>query len=334
LIRILSLALVLEVASLLTRGALCLPPRPAQADELGALGGLTRNARSDDRSFAWQLEYLAGLGEHFALGLSYLNEGHVPNHHRDGYAASLWARTSLLDRRLSLAAGAGPYLFADTVAVNGPGQLRDNHGVGALLSGAITWSFDPHWFLRLQANRAETGSSIDTFTAVIGVGYQLDRSAPEPAPEARLRTATVQNELTILAGSSVLSAFDRDDAVATGLEYRRQLWRYVDWTVAWLYEADAHAYRRNGLMTELWAVRPLAADRLVVGIGAGPYVVLDHNDDSQAQATGERAVSAVVSLTGTYRFLPHWDVRATWHRLLTNYDQDADVILAGIGFRF
>ena len=42
----------------------------------------------------------------------------------------------------------------------------------------------------------------------------------------------------------------------------------------------------------------------------------------------------IVTLTTSYRFHPHWGVRASWNRIVTNYNRDTDVILGGIGYRF
>ena len=83
-------------------------PSLVRAQEFNFLGGLLQNS-SDGNSYAWQLEYIEGLGENLAIGVTYLNEGHAPNHHRDGNALPLWAHTGLMFHRLSLAAGVGPY---------------------------------------------------------------------------------------------------------------------------------------------------------------------------------------------------------------------------------
>ena len=95
--------------------SLCLMcARPAAAGELFGFFGGMKDTSTKDGSYAWSMEYRESLGEHFAASLVYLNEGHPPNHHRDGHGAMLWARTNLLDRRLSLAVGAGPYYYFDT----------------------------------------------------------------------------------------------------------------------------------------------------------------------------------------------------------------------------
>lgn len=88
---------------------------PALAGEISLLGGYGATNNPVQKASAWQLEYMEGLSEHFALSLSYLNQGHFIEHHRDGNAVNLWVRTNRLHRQLSLAAGAGGVFYYDTI---------------------------------------------------------------------------------------------------------------------------------------------------------------------------------------------------------------------------
>lgn len=69
-------------------------------------------------------------------------------------------------------------------------------------------------------------------------------------------------------------------------------------------------------------------------VRAGAYFALDHYSELLQGNVANRTISGIVSLTGSYRFHPDWDVRATWNRVVTNYSSDTDVILGGIGYRF
>ncbi len=80
---------------------------PVFAGELSLLGGYGWTTNPAEKTYAWQIQYLEGLGEHFAYSLSYLNQGHFTDHHRDANAVNLWLSTNLLDRHLSLGVGAG-----------------------------------------------------------------------------------------------------------------------------------------------------------------------------------------------------------------------------------
>jgi hypothetical protein len=45
-------------------------------------------------------------------------------------------------------------------------------------------------------------------------------------------------------------------------------------------------------------------------------------------------VSDVVSLTLSLRPIRNFDVRLLWHRIVTDYNRDADILLWGLGYRF
>lgn len=306
----------------------------AGAQELYVLGGMVEHRETHDHSYSWQLEYRQGVGEHFAATLSYLNEGHLPEHHRDGNSVQLWARTNLFDRRLSLAAGAGPYYYFDTAKLTNEGLYTNDHGWGGLFSVAATWYTESRWLLHARANWVALDRHFDTLSAVAGLGYQLDApSAPGPIPKVPPQVEkTTANEITVFLGRTIVNSFASEHSEAASIEYRRGLLRYLDWTVAWLYEGDSRLIRRNGLTTQLWAVRDFLDDRLAIGVGGGAYFVVDRQPSPQQSS--DEVLSGILTLTGSYRFHPHWDMRTSWNRIVTNYNRDTDVILGGIGYRF
>ena len=86
----------------------------AYAQELSLFAGGLRESGTKEGSPVWALEYQHPLHENVGASFSWLNEGHVPGHHRDGQTIQIWGRTNVFDRRLSLAAGVGPYRYFDT----------------------------------------------------------------------------------------------------------------------------------------------------------------------------------------------------------------------------
>jgi hypothetical protein len=308
----------------------------ANAQEIFAFGGVMRDNDTHERSYSWQLDYREGLGEHFACSIAYLNEGHVSAHHRDGHTLQLWARKNLLSRRISLAAGIGPFFYFDTIPAKAGASYANTHGWGGVLSLAATWYTESRWLLQLRTNFIDTESSIDTFSTLLGIGYQLEApSSTGPLPAATPQTdRTTGNELTLFFGQTIVNSLASDESYAGSIEYRRGLWRYVDWTVAWLYEGDGRLARRNGLTSQLWGVREFLDERIALGIGGGAYFNIDEYRHEQQQGTRTRTVSGIVTLTASYRLAHPWSIRTSWHRIVTNYDRDADVILGGIGYRF
>lgn len=100
--------------------------------------------------------------------------------------------------------------------------------------------------------------------------------------------------------------------------------------VAWLYEGDTRLIRRHGLVSQFWLVKDFLGDSVTLGTGAGAYFAVDQ----RAGQDGDEIISGIATLTGSYRFTQHWSLRTSWNRIVTNYDRDTDVIMAGIGYRF
>ncbi len=127
-------------------------------------------------------------------------------------------------------------------------------------------------------------------------------------------------------------SFDSERATSLSIEYRRRLAQNLDWSLSWFYEGDNRLIRRHGLASQVWAVKDFTDERLTLGFGVGAYCAVDR----QAGHTpdGDRIISAIGTLTGSYRFDPQWSARISWNRIVTDYNRDTDVILGGIGYRF
>ncbi|MDD2581641.1 MAG: hypothetical protein PHR66_06580 [Desulfuromonadaceae bacterium] len=313
-------------------------PAAAIAGELFGLYGVTNKIDSPYHSFAYQVEYREGLGENFAASASYLNEGHLPNHHRDGLAPiMLWGRVNVLDRRLSLAVGAGPYLYADTTLING--VAKDDHDVGGLISASATLYTKSRFLLQGRVNWVATGRSMDTFTALVGLGYQLDPPlSPGPLPTPpRQRERTTDNELSVYVGQTVVNNPGSPKSVATCIEYRRGLLRYLDVSAAWLNEGDNDLIRRNGALAQFWLARAFLDEKLSLGGGFGGYFAIDKRKVTNSDQGGTGFASGVISVTASVRdfgFNPDLSLRFIMNRIVTNYDKDTDIFLLGLGYRF
>lgn len=306
---------------------------PTSAQELYLLGGGLGDTATSDRSYSWSLEYMHSLGEYTAYSISYLNEGHLPNNHRDGVTAQFWVRTKKIHKQFVLAAGVGPDYYYDTLLAQKGSGFSDTHGLGAAFSLAGFWYTDSPWVIQLRNNWIKT-NNIDTWSVTVGLGYQLDYSQKQiPASEAQTNKKTTDNEISILIGQSTINSADSQESVAETIEYRRGIARHLDWTVAIINEGDNRLANRSGILTELWAVRDFANDHMAIGVGLGPYFLIDRHRSPQLTQDWY-SVAGVISLSASYRFNPNWLVRFTWNRIATNYDRDADVIMIGPGYRF
>ncbi|MEX3940619.1 hypothetical protein AB4Y44_13915 [Paraburkholderia sp. BR10937] len=155
---------------------------PAHAQEFSLLGGGSR--ASSINTYTWAFSYQEGLGKHFATSSTWLNEGHIPNHHRDGQIIQLWARVPVGSPQFVLQAGLGPYRYFDTTTAEQGGSYSDVHGWGVVYGVRASWYASNRWVTQLQVNRVHVPRGPDSAGVMLGVGYQLD--APNtPGPRDR-----------------------------------------------------------------------------------------------------------------------------------------------------
>ena len=306
-----------------------------RAQELTFLGGELK-AGTNGSSHAWQVDYRQYFTQYFAGSFAYINEGHVPGHHRDGNALQAWGRVPFNNGKLSLSAGVGAYYYYDT-QFSPLGESADVHGTAPIYSAAASWYFADRWYARLLVNRIDPAHQIQTTSVMLGLGYWFGRDLKPVAGKLgdaqALKEYVTQNELTAFGGQSVVNTFLSEKALAYALEYRRGLAPHLDWTVTAIYEGDPTIIRRNGLATQLWAVNTFFNESVFVGAGIGPYLFIDHKHP----VTGQKipaTFAPLVSLTFGKRLTEHWVARVTWDRVITSNSRDSDIFLIGLGYRW
>jgi len=328
---------------------LCMVGAEATADELSLRTGAIEVPELHRHSGTIAVEYRHDLAGPFAFSAGYINQGHLLNHHRDGVALQLWAGAEVLPR-WSVAVGVGPFLYSDTTRLDttvSPVVLynvleQDAHGVGVVYSAAVRWQLDSRWLAELRLEETRASKSVDSTALTLGVGYKLD-AAPSAADLGAFQAS--RNEWTFLAGASVVDNNDfKSQGAAATIEYRRVIHPNVEWDVSWIHEGVREAARRNGVATELWLVRSLIDDRLVLGAGIGPYVAFDFYPDvglsqfgvpaaNRADRSHER-LAGLVSMTAAYRFDSRWSARLVWHQVVAREPYDAGFLAFGLGYRY
>ena len=309
---------------------------PAVAQEIGLLAGYLLEHDIEQETYSWDLEYVHALGEHGAVSIAWLNEGHFDNHHRDGQTVQFWIRERVFDPRLLLSAGIGPYFYYDTARASEGAAYSDDHGWGGVLSASAKWYGRHRWFYELRLQRVIANAGFDTTALLGGVGYQLEApTSPGPVTKPiEFSELTTERELTVYAGQTIVNSFESEQGLARAIEYRQGISPHVDWSVAWLHEGDAELVRRNGIIAELWLVRDFLKKRLALSAGAGMYIAIDKFRTDQEVEEGDETIAGVVSLSASYRFSSRWLTRVSWNRIVTDYNRDTDVILIGLGYRF
>src|SRR3990172_9279576 len=157
-----------------------LPPLPSHANEISVLGGATESIDTGERSYAWQAAFRHDFLRNFAASLSWINEGHLEEHKRDGFAVQGWGRVLLLDNRLSIGIGAGVYHYFDTKLLPG-GNHENVHGLAPVYSLAATYYTERPWFAQVAVNRIHPESDLNSNTYLVGVGYRLWKEAASPS---------------------------------------------------------------------------------------------------------------------------------------------------------
>ncbi|MXN74982.1 hypothetical protein GR157_09525 [Burkholderia sp. 4701] len=307
---------------------------PAAAQEFGLFAGSLWGGGG--RSYAWALDYQEGLSPHTAIGFTWYNEGHIPNHHRDGQAIQFWGRWPLENRRFVLSAGAGPYRYFDTVPAGEGRDYSNSHGWGVLMSVRAAYYTSDRWVTQLQLNRTQVFRGPNTTSVMFGIGYQLDAPGtpgPRDTPLPRAGKVT-NNEVTAMIGETILNSRSSPSTLGGSIEYRRGLTGTVDWTATWMYEGAKQAVRRNGVASQLWLTRAFLNDTLTLSASAGAYFTVNQRNFSGQPGPGDGAVSGIVSISASYRLSERWLTRVTWNRVVTRYNRDTDVIQAGLGYRF
>jgi hypothetical protein len=231
-----------------------------------------------------------------------------------------------------LGAGVGFYPYFDTTSANEGADYQNSHGLALIESLGATWYFEDRWLAQLRLNWTQTDTSLETWSVVVGVGFQLvpaGTEPPKPSPDGP------RNEITLFAGRTIVNSFRSEFSFAQALEYRRVLGSYGALSLAWLGEGGNELVRRNGLVLELWGRRTFFDDRLELGAGAGPYLALDdERSDDGSSLEDDEIVALMISMRASWSLSEHWGVPATWNRVLTGYERDTDVLLVGLSYRF
>lgn len=307
----------------------------ARAQEFSAQLGTTGSGVALSSHYSWQLDYRQALQRHLAWSVSWINEGHELEHHRDGIAGQIWVVLPFRSDTFSLSLGAGAYHHFDTELLPG-GVTVNTHGWTPIYSVAATYYTRSPWFLRLTANRINRSNDLETNSVVAGLGYALDGAharGRRTAPPAG-KTLTAGHELTVFLGQSVVNTAKAEDAFAAAVEFRAGLSPHFGWSASWINEGDPQIIRRNGFATQLWLVEAFLGGRITLGLGAGPYLLFDRKRAPVAGRDNPRNLAALVSPTATLRLADRWQARFTWNRVVSRYNRDADIFLLGLGYRW
>lgn len=313
-------------------------PCIARAQELSFLAGVTDSVDTGQTSHGWQIDLRYDFTHVFAMSASWINEGRLDDHHRDGFATRLWGRIPLLDRRFVIAFGAGVHRYFDTQARPGGGHANV-HGWAPAYGLTGAWYTNTPWFVLLGINHIHPPGEIDTNQYLLGAGYRIRKVPDDKIPEpptgpGSSRSKTTGSEVMPFLGGTVHNSFESRHGLAGGLEFRRGISRHLDWTLSWISEDNREEIRRDGLGLQIWLVDAFLDRRLTLGVGAGLYAFLDRFSPAGTGEDEALDVAGLLSLTTSYRFSDHWFARVNWNRVASNNHRDSDIFVLGVGYRW
>jgi len=148
----------------------------AQMVYLGGAGSYsTTESASTFRSY--KFGYQRNLIGNWSSSLDYLNEGHFPGHHRDGYALELSYETELLARfHIWLCVGAGPYYYFDT-QTSASGASLDVHGLAPIVTFRARHRLSANWDVIVSLDSIFPTHDFRAQTVTIEGGYWLGKES-------------------------------------------------------------------------------------------------------------------------------------------------------------
>lgn len=261
----------------------------------------------------------------WGIGFMYTNDGHLPNNHRDGFAAQGWYVQPMGDG-LELQLGAGPYASMNNTEVNG--ERLNQFRMGILGSAALKWHvLGNGWYLRSQVNTTLMLRSFDSAAVLFGVGYDFP---PQGATGGSQR---------LRADVSIWSGISRTTTVGTQrnagafrieaqylVEERAQWWEPAAYSVGFLSEGDTYITDRIGIPVQAWWRTP--PERFVFSFGLGPYLAHDSRRDQSLGLLGILSLRAAMEVYESAN--TRLEIGVMYSRVASFYNKDQDIYLAGI----
>ena len=312
--------------------ALCGSVSCARADEisLGA-GGLRADSDDDTSTYGYQLEYRRPVYGPFSASFTWLNEGHITNHHRDGQGVQAWWQSKPEDALgLLFDVGIGPYRYYDTTRASPDSSYENAHGWGWLATAEADYRFDSHWLASVRLNQVEGNRSFDTTSVLVGVGYVFGDPLSGLAPGQTLMPAHMSWEADAYLGDTILNSFNSQGHTTGGIGARVQFTDWLSGAVTYLDASENDNGWRNAAIAQLWAEQPLTR-QVTVGVSLGGFFPFNtHYDHPQSS----ESASALIGIEGSYSISKQWVGRFIWDRVGTGDNHDSDLFLFNLGYRF
>ena len=276
---------------------------------LGA--GVLENSRGGQVTFTGALGIERKLAGPWAVDIVYLNEGHLENNHRDGFAllgAYSWTPVQGIVVRLA----AGPYYAMNTTTLNGMEINQKTLGGLATLALRSYLGSSPYYlFAQLDRTWMRT---FDTNGLLLGFGADL-----EPRPQT---ISAPKLDLEVWAGPSKSTIHEGTVAAGLMFDVRKRLGPEASVSTGLLVEGDSRITNRFGVFAMLWADEQLSR-RWTISAGVGPYYAHD-------RITASDRWMGVAGLKASAKLSNEFSASASFIRVISTNQRDTDVFLFGI----
>ena len=88
----------------------------------------------------------------------------------------------------------------------------------------------------------------------------------------------------------------------------------------------------SGTAIQLWTETPLT-NSFSAGAGVGAFITSERGNGISANAS-PNPIAGIFGVTLAYGIGSRWVARAIWNRVATRDDNDSDIVLVGVGYRF
>lgn len=312
------------------------------ASDVAASIGRLRERDNGDSTYAWQLQYFGKLSNKSMWSIGWMNEGHLPNHHRDGATLQIWHFLKPPAKNFEFGAGIGIYRYFDTKFDENSFGYKNKHGALPIFSIIAKHRISSNAvYAYAQFNTTIAGEAPQTQAFLAGLGFRFGAST-----ETNTNTTNVEsenqnitsNEFTVFFGKTIINSRKSETCgtlESIAIEYKRYLNQSICLSIAYCDEGEIDKADRDGFATQLWIIKKINRKN-IFGFGIGPYLsrtehqnIHDANDHIINYRTSFRySMMYARSITNKTR------LKVQWNRTLTTYHKDTDVIQLGISYEW
>lgn len=134
-------------------------------------------------------------------------------------------------------------------------------------------------------------------------------------------------------GYGLMSTPDASESTyAWQLEFRQNFSDHFSWSANWLNEGHIDGHHRDGVGAQLWGRQAVAAGKLAVAIGLGPYHYFDTQGHRDGSSVIARGWAPMTSLSVTYYTDSPWFFRLGVNLVSPDDEMTTHTALLSVGY--